>query len=146
MNKSKLDAILGVTNCTVTFVPRSSYIPSVGERIWKVAKPILVAILLLGLMLYASIPDAKAEGAPKTIPIIGLDVNHKYPVYDLEGDLTDLTYFSGDYVYRSGDLFSRMKDIKKEDVNHNGYVCEFICKDSQGAVVGLNPEFRHIAK
>lgn len=146
MHKAKLDIDRAPEEYNFRFVPVSSYIPSIWERVWKVAKPVLIAILLLGIMLFASVPDAKAESAPKSIPIIGLDVNHKYPVYDLEGDLTDLTYFSGDYVYRSGDLFSRMKDIKPEDVNHNGYVCEFICKDSQGAVVGLSPQFRHIAK
>lgn len=145
MNKAKLD-VSHDRDFGLTIVPTSTYIPSTWERVWKVAKPLLIGGLLLGLLLLSGISTARAQGLPKSIPILGLDVNHKYPVYDLQGDLTDLSYFSGDYVFQSGDLFSRMKDIRPEDVNHNGYECEFICKDSQGDVVGLNPQFRHIAK
>ncbi len=110
-------------------------------------KELLLSLFVFSVLVIPSLMaprEAVAESAQ--IKILGKDVNGKYPVYDVQGDLTDINYFSGDYVFRSGELMNRLKFIQKQDVNANGYECEFICKDRAGNVVGINPAFKHLGK
>jgi hypothetical protein len=113
----------------------------------KVCKEVLMYVLLLALFSLPSVMAAnEVESKATQIKILGKDVNGKYPVYDLDGDLTDVNYFSGNYVFRSGELLDRVGFIEKGDVNRNGYECEFICKDKTGNVVGINPAYRNLGK
>jgi hypothetical protein len=93
--------------------------------------------------------NAKVQQAKKVqpgIPVIGKSADGKYPVYKLEGDLTDINYFSGNTSWQSGDLLTRMVFLEPQDVNHGKYFCEFICKDGFQNVVGINPSFKKLLK
>lgn len=113
----------------------------------NVCKAISVYVLLLAILSLPSVMAAKeVESKATQIKILGKDIHGKYPVYDLDGDLTDVNYFSGNYVFRSGELLDRMDFVQQADVNRNGYECEFICKDGAGNVVGINPAYRYLGK
>lgn len=79
------------------------------------------------------------------IAVVGKTADAKYNVYDLKGDLSDLNYASSKGIlYQPDDLVKRMDFLKEEDANKGTYTCEFICKDKQGHVVGLNPSWKKV--
>lgn len=80
--------------------------------------------------------------ADEQIPVVGRTVDGKYPIYDLQGDLTDVNYFSGNTVYTSGDLLPKMQFVDPQDMNAHGYACGFVCKDREGRTVGLSPAYK----
>lgn len=100
-----------------------------------------IALVMNSSMAQAS-KSAKAVTNP--IPVIGKTADQKYPVYGLEGDLDDFTFYANSVAYNTGDLEKRMVYLEKGDVDKNGYQCEFICKDSKGHTVGLNPAYRNV--
>lgn len=109
-----------------------------SASIFAVAQPLDVA--------QASAKVQQAKKAQPGIPVIGKSADGKYPVYMLEGDLTDINYFSGNTSWRSGDLLTRMVFLDPQDVNHGKYFCEYICKDGFQNVVGINPSFKKLLK
>ena len=110
----------------------------------EVFQPVLMFALLCAGAVIAPM-EAKAAPAAKSIEVTGQTADKKYPIYKIEGDYEDVKYFANGKAYTSGDLFGKMKYIKKEDVNANGYKCGFICKDSAGHTVGINPNFAFLA-
>lgn len=71
----------------------------------------------------------------------------KYPIYDLQGDLEDLNYSSkdGQIIWTTGEIGKRLVFIEPRDVDH-GYTCGFVCKDTTGNIVGINPSYKKILK
>lgn len=80
------------------------------------------------------------------VPTIGKTDDGKYVVFDLKGDLTDITYFSGNTVYSSGDLLLSLPYADPKDVKSGAIDCEFICKNKKGQVVGQNPMNKKIPR
>lgn len=109
-----------------------------ATSIFAVAQPLNVA--------QANAKVQQAKKVQQSIPVIGKTADGKYPVYNLEGDLTDINYFSGNTSWRSGDLLTRMVFLDPQDVNHGKYFCEYICKDGFQNVVGINPSFKKLLK
>lgn len=82
------------------------------------------------------------------VPVIGQTKDCKYPVYDLKGDLNDLTYFSrdGDTVWPPGVLLGRMVFLDPSDLKTGAYQCDYVCKDKAGRIVGMNPSYKSSLK
>lgn len=73
-----------------------------------------------------------------TIKVVGKTADGKYPIYELEGDLSDLKYFSPGLAWTPDDLLTRLVYLEPADVD-NRYKCDWVCKDSANHIVGLNP-------
>lgn len=87
-----------------------------------------------------------AKAAP--IKVIGKTADGKYPVYNLEGELSDTDWKAGGRIYTSGDLMKKLVFLDQADAfgpNHQ-YECEFVCVDKQKRIVGLNPNFKKLLK
>ncbi len=80
------------------------------------------------------------------IKVVDVTPDGKYPIYELEGAATDITYKSGNKLYTSGDLVGRLVFLEPEDAKGKQYRCEFICKDKLGRPVGINPSFKFLIK
>lgn len=95
----------------------------------------------------ASIAAIKAEQKAGRIAKISMTKDCKYPVYDLQGDLDDINYTShdGSVMWQAGDLLTRIGYLDPVDVGR-GYTCEFVCKDTAGNIVGINPSFKKLGK
>ena len=92
--------------------------------------------------------NAEAGGAKKAtvknpIKVTGKTADGRYNTYDLDGELDDLNYSSitGNIIYQPDDLPDRIPFISPKDTNKGVYVCEFVCKDAHGNIVGLNPQW-----
>lgn len=107
-------------------------------------------ILLLGLVVGIAttfsgrfMPKAMAESpavVSNPVNVIGSTKDGKYPIYDLSGELLDVNYRSSrSIIYQPDDLVGRVNFIDMKDVDH-GYTCDFVCKDKEGHIVGLNPQ------
>lgn len=81
-------------------------------------------------------PATAETGA--TIKIVGKTADGKYPIYQLEGDVDALSYFSPGLVWTPNDLLTKLVYVDPADVDH-GYTCDWVCKDSANHIVGLNP-------
>lgn len=111
----------------------------IKERIVRVIKAlnrIAMVMVVVGFLISLA-QEVFAKGAP-SIPIIGHTADGKYPIYQLSGALDDVNYISGDTLWQPDELLTRMRFLKPQDVNH-GYQCDWVCKDSAGHIVGLNP-------
>jgi hypothetical protein len=102
---------------------------------------LILALFALGSALAPHEAHAKGPGL-KQIPTIGYTPEGKYPSYDLQGDLDDMWYMSGNTKWEPQDLVGRMVYVDIKDVNKNGYKCDWICKDKYLNVVGLNPAIK----
>lgn len=119
-------------------------------KITQYTKDILIIALMMLTTVFCNIDTQAAEVAVQSakakpvkaisnpIKIIGKTKDNKYDVYQLEGELDDINWFSNGVSYNGGELAKRMIFIKKEDIG-NGYKCGFICVDGFQNVVGLNP-------
>jgi hypothetical protein len=90
-----------------------------------------------GVLQQASQSSAATENGA-TIKIVGKTADGKYPIYELEGDVNALSYFSPGLVWTPNDLLTRLAYLEPADVDH-GYTCDWVCKDSANHIVGLNP-------
>lgn len=87
--------------------------------------------------------EAHAKDSEALRPI-GKSQDGKYRVYNLEGGLSDVNWFATTTtVYNSKFLAERIGYIQKNDVNNGQYVCEYVCKDKLGRIVGVNPAYQH---
>lgn len=101
-------------------------------------------IAAIGLSLPATAKDTKIVNP---VPVVGKTADGKYDIYDLRGDLNDLNYVSSMHIiYQPDDLPARIKFLDPADVKAGTYVCDFICKDKVGHVVGLNPNLKKLYK
>jgi len=119
--------------------------------------PLLALMLALGIPLQA---EAKKLTVADMIPTLGRTTDGKYNIYNLQGELDDLSYATIEdgyvmqqgklvrqsLVYQPDDLLGRMDFISVKDLNKNGYRCDFVCKDAQGHIVGLNPQRKWMLK
>lgn len=53
--------------------------------------------------------------------------------------ISDHTFAHGDWILSRADIRRRMPPIHSRHVNRDGYVCDFFCVNSDGAIVGWNP-------
>lgn len=110
-------------------------------------------MVLLADLLFFSFAHAKEapvmqmlkwQNSSSPIKITGITDDGKYPVYDIEGDVTDLSYKAGNFLYTSGDLVHMLVFLDPNDAKSKRYICEFLCKDKKGQAVGLNPSFKFL--
>lgn len=87
-------------------------------------------------------PYWKEKAAP--IQITGVTSDGKYPIYDIEGEATDVTYKAAGKLYTSGDLVKHMVFVDPADTKY--YTCEFLCKNKANQTIGLNPSFKFLTK
>lgn len=114
---------------------------------------LFVLSLLLASVLAARESGAQAKPKPQAIrtldhpiPIVGKTADGKYPIYQLKGELDDFNWFSGSIVYAPADLLGNMVFVDINDIKKGGeYVCEYVCKDKAGNIVGMNPAYRAMA-
>lgn len=107
-----------------------------------ICKATIFSILALPAFMAPMDAEARKVTVADLIPTTGKTVDQKYYTYDLQGELDDINYMSGDTVYQPQDLKGLMPFIQRTDVNRNGYQCQIVCKDRQGHVVGLNPNVK----
>lgn len=108
---------------------------------------LVVDVLAMGIATAQSrhnniMPYWKNKAAP--IKVSGITADGKYPIYDIEGEATDITYKAGNTLYTSGDLVGKLIFIDPADTKV--YHCEFLCKDKQNHTVGINPSFKFLTK
>lgn len=96
----------------------------------------------------AVVGGQEAHAAGGGIPVLGKTADGKYPVYNLQGDLDDLSYYSGNTQWQPDDLFkkNRMSYVDPADVQRGLAQCEIICKNRQQQVIGLNPARKWMSK
>lgn len=99
-------------------------------------------LLFVAFMVGQVLSQSHYLNAAEAIPTIGTTADGKYPIYQLEGELTDVNYKSGETLWTSGDLLTRIGYVDQADVNNNGYSCGFVCKDYQGHIVGIAPVYK----
>lgn len=103
----------------------------------------VVAAIIAAATLHDS--HAKDPKQKNPIPTHGKTADGKYPIYDLKGDLADINYAtSNGVVYSPDGLVGRVEWLKPEDANTANYRCDFVCKDKNDRVVGLNPEWKKV--
>jgi hypothetical protein len=107
----------------------------------------LVVILVAALTLSIS-ASAQAKNVRNPVPVVGKTADGRYPIYDIEGDLTDIAYStSKSTIYHPDELPERIGFISNKDAkNKAAYDCEFVCKDKAGHVVGMNPSWAKLYK
>lgn len=85
-------------------------------------------------------PERYTVPAPNSLVIQPIDHEKKYKIYPIDGsDLNDIGYNYRNYRYSPKEILTAIPPIKPEDVNRNGYRCDFLCVNSEGQVVGWNP-------
>lgn len=85
--------------------------------------------------------------ADYVIPTQGKTHDGKYPIYQIDGMLNDINYGSkvDSTRYQPSDLLGHMVYLNPQDVGR-GYACDFVCKDDQDHIVGLNPQVKWMEK
>ena len=102
--------------------------------------------------LEAQAADAVIQVTPATIalakkkhriPAVGITADGKYNVWDLKGELNDINYSSLDdsLMWETSDIERMVPAINAADVGH-GYVCDFVCKNNRGQIVGIAPHLK----
>jgi hypothetical protein len=134
-----------------------TFIQDVGGFAIKVGLILAVAIAFMFLTApyvkaqaatHASTVVAKSQST-KAIPVpavIGKSADGKYAAYDVQGDLDDINWFSGNTAYNGDALFKVLPMIAEDDAKSKAYQCGFICKDVKGSVVGIDPAYKWMAK
>ena len=92
-------------------------------------------------------PERVKAVAWDTTTIPPVDHEKKYLVYPIHTeDLDDLFYMFRSIKYDHKAMMTAIPPIRKEDVNRNGYKCEFLCANQDGKIVGWNPLDKRIGK
>lgn len=102
------------------------------QTVWR---GIAFSIFFVGAFMAGHDADAQSIDTAK-IPVIGKTTDGKYNVYDLDGAANDLSWFSGNYVYKANDLLTRLDFVKKEDIDAGTYYCEWVCLNKDNRIVG----------
>lgn len=103
---------------------------------------LIMAVLLIGSAIAGH--EAFAKQPTFLVPIIGRTVDGKYPRYDISGELDDANWSGNNNhtIYQMKDIREGLIYIDMKDVDKGVYVCEFVCKDKAGYIVGQNPQHK----
>ena len=79
--------------------------------------------------------------APAGVPTLGVTADGQYPVYKIDEVVKGQYFIVKGQMYSNTDLLGRMVILSERDAGSGKYQCNFLCRNGQGQVVGINPLF-----
>ncbi|MDQ2988788.1 MAG: hypothetical protein M3R60_06775 [Pseudomonadota bacterium] len=73
------------------------------------------------------------------VPTLGITADAQYPVYKISEVVRGQYFIVGGEMYSNADLLGRMVIITERDAGSARYQCDFLCRNGQKQVVGINP-------
>lgn len=106
----------------------------------KNMKSILWVLLLLCNSVFFNVAiAAEAASELKKIPTLGITADGLYPVYKINEVVKGQYFIVRGQMYSNGDLLGRMIIVSERDARSGKYQCNFLCRNSQLQVIGINP-------
>lgn len=73
------------------------------------------------------------------VPTLGITADAQYPVYKIAEVVKGQYFIVNGQMHSNADLLGRMVVIRERDVGSARYQCDFLCRNGQQQVVGINP-------
>lgn len=92
------------------------------------------------LALCSNLATAADLVSPSTnVPTLGITADAQYPVYKINEVVKGNYFIVNGQMYSNADLLGRMVIISEKDARSGQYKCDFLCRNGQRQVVGINP-------
>jgi hypothetical protein len=73
------------------------------------------------------------------VPTLGITADAQYPVYKINEVVKGNYFIVNGQMHSNSDLLGRMVIISEKHARSGQYKCDFLCRNGQGQVVGINP-------
>lgn len=99
-------------------------------------KTVHLALLALCSNLAAAADLPPPQGK---VPTLGITADAQYPVYKISEVVKGQYFIVNGQMHSNADLLGRMVIITERDAGSARYQCDFLCRNGQLQVVGINP-------